>query len=287
MTADTITRAEVITRAVGLPSFPSVVTEILASLDDPEANLKVLTNFIAHDPVIAARVLSFANRAAERTRKSSAVRDIYTATSLIGMSHVREITLVSSMSDFVNSVGQESFPSSYWEHSVAVGICAQEVAIHIEAPIVSDTALIAGLLHDIGQLWLYRFYSERFAVARKQALIQSLGIEIVEREAFCVDHSQIGAWLAEHWELPKSICSAIRHHHQPDSALSDLLVPVVSIAEVISSALDLTGRPENRVTYLSKAACTAIGLTFDNDIQPLFGRIEARSKYANALFASH
>ncbi|MDD2744196.1 MAG: hypothetical protein PHV02_18190, partial [Rhodocyclaceae bacterium] len=58
----------------------------------------------------------------------------------------------------------------------------------------------------------------------------------------------------------------------------------VSIAEVLSNALDLAGRADNHVTQISSAACEALGLVFDANIQPLFGRIEARSKYANALF---
>ena len=282
-----LTQDEVRTRAVGLPSFPLIVSEILASLDDPDANLNVLTDLIVRDPVIAARVLSFANRAAGRTRSNTGVRDIYTATSLIGMSQVREIALVSSLGNFINANLPGGMPTSYWEHSVAVGICAQELAQHVTAPVSSDTALIAGLLHDIGQLWLYRFQADIFSVVRKQALVGAVNIVSAEREQFGVGHPQIGAWLAEHWALPPAIGAAILHHHKPDGLLSELLVPVVSLAEVLSNALDLTGRVENRVTQLSSLACTTLGLTFDGSIQPLLGRIEARSRYANAVFATH
>ena len=40
------------------------------------------------------------------------------------------------------------------------------------------------------------------------------------------------------------------------------------------------------ISYLGwvSAQIKALGLVFDANIQPLFGRIEARSKYANALF---
>lgn len=279
-----LTRSEILTRTAGLPAFPVVVNKILSSLEDPEANLNVLADFIGYDPVIAARVLSFANRAADRTRNIASVRDIYTATSLIGMSHVREIVLVSSLGQFVNEKAMGQLPSAYWQHSVAVAVCAQEFALYITAPVVSDLALIAGLLHDVGQLWLYRFYPAEFEQARALSVDQDIGIDVAEREIFGLDHSEIGAWLAEYWGLPMGIATAIRYHHQPDVALDDLIVPVVSVAEVLSNALDLAGRSENRVTQISSAACKALGLVFDADIQSLFGRIEARSKYANALF---
>lgn len=284
MSISALTRAEVISRTAGLPAFPLVVNEILSSLEDPESNLNVLADFIGHDPVITARVLSFANRAADRTRNIASVRDIYTATSLIGMSHVREIVLVSSLGQFANDKAMGQLPSAYWQHSVAVAVCAQELALHITAPIASDLALIAGLLHDVGQLWLYRFYPAEFEQARALSVEKVLGIDVAEREVFGHDHSEIGAWLAEYWGLPRGIAAAIRYHHQPDTALDDLIVPVVSVAEVLSNALDLAGRSENRVTQISSAACKALGLVFDADIQSLFGRIEARSKYANVLF---
>ncbi|MDP3540431.1 MAG: HDOD domain-containing protein [Azonexus sp.] len=281
-----ITRDEVISHATGLPSFPRIVTEILASLDDPETNLNVLSDYITHDPLIAARVLSFANRAAERTRSMGTVRDIYTATSLIGMGRIREIALVSSLGHFIDTCLPEGTPASYWHHSVAVGICAQELAIHIDASMSSDSALIAGLLHDIGQLWFYRFHREAYKPAKNKALTEAIGIETVEREQFSTDHSQVGAWLAENWGLPPSINAAIAHHHAPDAALDDLLVPVVGIAEVLSNALDLTSRAENQVTQVSTGACKRLGLVFDSGIQPLFGRIEARSRHANSMFSN-
>lgn len=281
-----ITQDEVISHATGLPSFPRIVTEILASLDDPETNLNVLSDYITHDPLIAARVLSFANRAAERTRSIGTVRDIYTATSLIGMGRIREIALVSSLGYFIDTCLPEGTPASYWQHSVAVGVCAQELAMHIDASMSSDSALIAGLLHDIGQLWFYRFHKDAYQLVRHEAHSQAIGIETVQRKQFSVDHSQVGAWLAEHWALPAGISAAIAHHHAPDAALDDLLVPVVGIAEVLSHALDLTERAENQVTQVSTAACKRLGLIFDSGIQPLFGRIEARSRHANSMFSN-
>lgn len=285
MTALKITRDDILASTSGLPAFPRVVIEILASLDDPDANLNVLTNFIAHDPLIAARVLSLANRASEGAHNARAVRDIYTATSMIGMSRIREIALVSSLGRLVNDPAFAGLPAAYWQHSVAVGVCAQELALHITAQISSDSALIAGLLHDIGQLWLFRFHRQAFEAAKNNVLCDGLSIEEAEQTRFATNHSQIGAWLAEHWGLPSGIAAAIRHHHQPDSALSEMLVPVVAIAEVLCSALDLAGRKENRVTHLSTGACATLGLVFNAEIQPLFGRIEARSKYAITLFA--
>lgn len=282
MAARLLTQDEVIERSSMLPGFPRIIAEILATLDDPETNLKVLVGHISHDPVIAARVLSLANRAATGTRRQPPIHDIFTATSLIGMGSVREMALISSTASFVDDIAPDDPSPMLWSHSVAVGVCSEELALYTSAP--PSVALIAGLLHDIGQLWLYRFYADSFNAAWQQALNHNIGIEEAERARFGVDHSTIGAWLTDHWSLSADIGAAIRYHHDPESALDEPLVPLVHVAEVLSNALDLTDRDENRVTAISSAACLKLGLVWDADIRPLFGRMEARSRHANAFF---
>ena len=281
-----LTREEVIAHSQSLPSFPRFVTAILAALDDPDGSLAVLADCVIRDPVITARVLSAANTASARTRGRAEVADIYTATSLIGMSRVREITLISSLGTFVNGLAVEGMPSTFWQHCVAVGVCCEELAQHITLPVSSDAALIAGLLHDIGQLWFHSFNPLAYRACWQQALTQSIAMDVLEREQFGIDHATLGAWLAEHWALPGSIVAAIGGHHVPDAALNLPLVPLVHVAEVLSNALDLTGREENRVNHLSSAACQQLGLVWDERIRPLFGRMEARSRHANAFFSA-
>ena len=284
MSQPILTRDLVIERSKELPAFPRVISEILAALDDVDACLKILTGHIERDPVITARVLGLANRAAANTRRQSSVKDVYTATSLIGLGRVREIAEFSAIQGFVDAIAPGGRGSTFWGHSVAVGVCAVELAMHIKVPISPDTALVAGLLHDIGQLWLYRFDPESYRSVWDAALAHSIGIEEAERERFGTDHSTIGAWLGEHWSLTAPIVAAIRSHHAPDSASNENLVPLIHVAEVLSNALDLTGRSENRVTALSGAACRQLGVQFNDEIRPLFGRMEARSRYANSFF---
>jgi putative nucleotidyltransferase with HDIG domain len=283
--AVSISREQVLARAGELPGFPRLVGAILTSIDDPEANLNDLAGLIERDPAIAARVLAFANTAAEHTRRASAIRDLYTATSLIGLGHVRQIALIGACLDFFDACGASDQAAHFSQHSVAVGICAEELALHIAAPISASNALVAGLLHDIGQLWLFRFHPAAECNAWDLALGHAEGIEETERRTFGIDHAAIGGWLAAHWGLSPALVDAIRHHHACDGTLDQVLTPVIHIAEVLSNALDLAGRKENRVVRLSAAACQKIGLTWRADARNLFGRIDARSRHATTFFA--
>lgn len=276
-------RDTVLSLSKELPVFPKVVHEILSTIDDPESNLKVLAGYIQHDPVVSARVICMANAAASQRGGDGCINNVFAATSMIGMARVRELALMSALNRFVKAINVES-DHSFWEHSVIVGVCSEELANTCDLKVSSAEALIAGLLHDVGQLWLMRFQRQQSGAAWMAALQNNIDIERAECHRFGVGHPLIGAWLAESWQLPMSIINAIRGHHAPEGEVPDRLAAVVHIAEVLSNGLDLTSREENRVTYISEAACTCLGIRWDSNIRLLFGRMEGRARHATRFF---
>jgi putative nucleotidyltransferase with HDIG domain len=277
--------------SLSLPSFPRVLKDILDTLDDPDANFHVLTRAISLDPLIGARVLWVANTAAVRGRRESAVTDIATATSLAGVTRVRHIAIISSLSTFAAGV-RHKLPTAFWPHSVSAGVCCEELAQQVDVPVSSSSALVAGLLHDIGQLWLSHFDVDRLASCWQDAQARNLPIEAAEVECFSVSHANIGAWMADMWGLPDDIVAAIAGHHHPSavnigasSPAKQHLVDLIHIGEVLANALDLAGRSHNRVHNLSGPACERLGLAWHDGSHLLFGRVEARSRHANSVFA--
>ncbi len=252
-------------------------------LDDPDANIHRLVTHIQRDPVLAGRVFSQANAAATRTRHDANVRDLYSATSLIGLTALRQTVILTSLAGFLRGALPSGLSPAFWEHAAATGIGAQQVAAHANLP--SDSALIAGLLHDIGQLWLYRFEPEAFSEVWRQVRARTVTIIDAERAQFGVDHTEVGFWLAESWGLPPAVCAAIRRHHSPDKALDEPLVAVVHIAEVLSNALDL-GSGDARVPYLSEKVCEQLKLSWDESVEAMFGRIDAVSHFVAHYFTA-
>ena len=278
-----LTQARVLELADSLPSFPQVVLDILSSLDDENSGLRTLASHVERDPVITAQIFSLVHSAAHHSKAQSAPRDAYTAISLIGLANVRKIVLAHSTINFLNDLPKTPHRSYFWEHSVAVGVCAQELAHNYLNS--SDYALIAGLLHDVGQLWIATFYPQE-CQAIYHAIINQ-GISIIDAERAVLhgfDHAMIGEILALHWGLPSSLAAAIRYHHAPEAGLPDPLVAVTHVAEVISNALDLTRRKDNQVCVLSELACQQLGIDWEDDMSRLFGEIEARTEYACTVF---
>lgn len=274
---------EILSKATQLPAFPSVVSHILQTIDDDNATLGDLVKYVERDPVITAKVVAAASAVGLRGHHAVHLGDVYTATSMIGLSRLRELVLQTSLAQFVNKNGAHHF----WQHSVAVGVCAQELARYTagHSQVQLDYAWVAGLLHDIGHLWLSRFYPLQFQIALQTADAGLMPLIEAEQFHFGLDHTQIGRVVAEHWKLPGSLVAAIAQHHVPDKGLTDKLVAVTHVAEVLANVLNLGHRQGNQVAYVSPAACALLHLDFADDMQHLFGRIEARTEYAIEVFA--
>jgi HD-like signal output (HDOD) protein len=279
-----LSQDEIIERASLLPAFPKVVADILATIDDDNATVSALIELVESDPVITARVLSLANSAAKSGSWRKGLRDMHVAVSLIGLSRLRQIVVSLSLADFAR---ETRVHRGYWDHSVAVGVASQELArlrtLQDSSLVSVDYALVAGLLHDLGFLWMARFYPLEYQMAR-QAMAQPGESNLdIERHYFGVDHCEIGRVLASGWGLPSSIIEAIAGHHQPDHA-SGRLVAIVHVAEILAVALGMGMNGHQQLMNLSDAACIAAGLDWQDDLNPLFGRIEARSRHLGRIF---
>jgi putative nucleotidyltransferase with HDIG domain len=278
-----ITRDQVCSLNNALPAFPRVVEQIMEALDDPHSGLEELAACIEHDPAIVGHVMALANRA-NVSRDGGPVNDVFTAISLVGLARVREVAMLVSTGNFLKGWAPTQDIQEFWGHCISVAVCGVELAHSSEAEIGVDRSLLAGLLHDVGQLWLLRFKASEYAQVKDLALAQRMDIEDAERQHFGVDHGEIGGWLAESWGLSQGIVQAIAHHHAPDAwAAGEPLVAVVHLSEVLCSALDLTNNSAHRVKSVSAASCRVLGLTWGPESHTLFGRIEARSKHAHTL----
>lgn len=277
---------EIIERANLLPAFPKVVADLLAKIDDDNATVSALIELVESDPVVTARVLSVANSAAKGGSWRKGLRDMHVAVSLIGLSRLRQIVISLSLADFAR---ETPVSRGYWDHSVAVAVAAQELArlrpLQESLLVSIDYALVAGLLHDIGFLWMARFYPLEFQMARHASEQGSESTVEIERHYLGVDHCHIGRVLAAGWGLPSSIVEAISGHHQPNPA-SGRLVAIVHVAEILAVALRLGVCDHNHLMNLSDSACIAAGLDWADDLNPLFGMIEARSRHLSRIFQS-
>ncbi|MDR2688776.1 MAG: HDOD domain-containing protein [Azoarcus sp.] len=262
-----------------LPAFPPLIAELIGLLDDDEVNMVTLARKVERDPVLTGRILYAANGLLRLDYRADA-RDVYTAASYIGFARIRDIVFAASIANYINKFKHNP---SFWKHCLTAGIAAQELARNTN--VHPSHALIAGLLHDIGWLWMFYFHPFESQQVRLRLEVHNEPVLDVEHSMFGVNHCIIGQQIAQYWKLPQEIVAAIAHHHIPsETAANDALTAITHLAENIVNALDIPCRDDNQVQYVSATACRTLGIDRVEDFFPILGSIEARCKYLTILF---
>lgn len=104
-----------------------------------------------------------------------------------------------------------------WRHDVAAAVVTEMIPIVTRRAIVPE-AFTASLLHDIGRVIMYQQVAPktmRMIEAARRAGESSVE---AERTIFGADHGEIGALVAQAWNLPESLVHAIRVHEEPGEA---------------------------------------------------------------------
>jgi HD-like signal output (HDOD) protein len=199
-----------------LPTVPTIAAEILRVTREDNMSVRQMIPIIEKDPPLALKILKIANSAYYGLK--SPVETLRHAIVVIGMEELSHLVLSFTVLKllFGREMGDPWLDwNRLWEHSAACGHVAQLLAKRLNLNVTGNPYSL-GLLHDIGKLVLYRIDPLKYVKAVELAEKNKAASWEVEQEVFGITHADAGRWLAEKWELPKTIISAIGYHHQPD-----------------------------------------------------------------------
>lgn len=257
--------------ANALPTLPQVVTHILKTLNDDNADADSLVQQLNTDPVIIARLLAAANSSAFGL--SSQVSTTRQAILVLGLETVRTITLATALIEHFGRFTSAFDSRLLWRHSLGVATCARTLAERIGYN--PESAFSAGLLHDIGQLLMVAVAPDACAEVRIRMRQFDEPVIDAEQAIFGYDHAAAGSALARLWKLPNDIIAGINAHHTPDSGDDGEIGDLIHIAEVLSHALDLGEAEQNRVPHVAEIAQLRLGIDWTS-LSTRFPEIEAR-----------
>jgi len=103
--------------------------------------------------------------------------------------------------------------TALWRNAVGGAIAAETLATRIDgAP--PAACYVGALLRDIGKLAIETALGHE-AIERVPDSDGHTPFVANERQTLGLDHAELGAAMAEQWELPEAIVEAIRFHHEP------------------------------------------------------------------------
>lgn len=217
---------------ISLPTLPTVAAQLFELVDDEKYQGEALEQIISGDPVLTARLLKMINA------KGESVTGIHSAISKLGFEQAKDISMEASMSRVFQLKNSKVDLQKFWDHCSAVGIVARIVAQEYEPNLAAD-AFTAGLVHDIGKNVLLQYMGNEFERAIALSKNRHCELHLAEKELLGLDHGQIGALLAENWQLPRSISEVIQYHHDlPRAEINKPLVALVSFADILCRILN-------------------------------------------------
>lgn len=241
----TLDAAALITQAPQLGSPPAVYQRLVEVLDDPRSGGHEVAAVIGQDPSLTARLLRLANSAYFSFDRP--VDSVHQAVTFIGLTHVRDIALATSVTSAFRDVPADLIDlEEFWRHSLAVGICARMLAgIRKESNV--ERFFVAGMLHDVGRLVLYVSAADAARAILEHAKDRECLLYEAEMELVGLDHGTIGGALMEQWNMPASLAECVALHHRPQEALSyPVETATIHLADLVANALRL-GRSGERM----------------------------------------
>lgn len=204
-----------ITSLDDIPSIPTLYTEIVEKLQQPETTLEDIGRLIARDPAMTAKMLKLTNSAFFGLRRE--VVDIADAVAYLGVDIVVSLVLVFHVFSLYEGCRLEGFSiDALWTHSLDVASKARAIAMTEGASAqMVNAACVSGLLHDVGKLILAANAPKDYQqVLHESAPNAARPIE-VEGRILGATHADVGGYLLGLWGLPVPVVEAITLHHNP------------------------------------------------------------------------
>lgn len=199
-----------------LVSPPDVCLKINCLLADERAGVEDLAAVVIRDTSLTARVLKLVN--SPFYGLGSRVDTVSRAVMVLGFDELQKIVCaLCAVETFSRLSSTLTNMNAFWRHAVYAGLTAQAIARRARV-LHPERLFVAGVLHDIGTLVVNRRFPELAGAIIAQSAGDEDQLYCSEQVQLGFDHAQLGALMLESWQLPATICDAIRWHHEPASA---------------------------------------------------------------------
>jgi putative nucleotidyltransferase with HDIG domain len=244
----------------GLPVFPATHAEIMKLAKSENATSEALAEQIKMDPSLLATILKLVNSAYYGLRKK--VDSLKVAVSLLGFEEIANLVMSAqvfqNLGGYKNKLGLDL--KAFWRHSVGTGFVARSVAKKLQTE--SETAFLAGMLHDLGKVVLDRFFPDYYIQVMNLVKGGEMSIGQAEEEILGLTHAEVGGQLASEWKFSENLQNVIMYHHAPESARRyQRLVGLVHLADAICRTLQFGSGGDMLAPQIDSAVMDRFALT--------------------------
>ena len=260
-----------------LPAMSRTVSDLLAEMNKDDPSPKRVAELIARDPALTTRVLRLSNSAFFRVSRQ--IGSAEEAVALLGMTHVRSLVMAAALgSSFKNVPGVDMV--QFWRYSLRVADISRSLASLLRQN--EGNAFTAGLVHAIGDLIMHIAMPDVIGPIDMGTPPLDLRRADAERMVLGYTYAEVGAGMAEKWQFPTSIVSALKHQTAPfEGEVYDALGGVLHLASWRARAEEIQLDERGLVATFPDM----IGLSLGLDLDSVLGKDPTEWSFSSALTA--
>ncbi len=188
---------------ITLPTLPEVALRIRESVESEDTSADQISEMVANDASLSARLLQVANSPLYRGR--IVIDSIQMAVTRLGTKLIRTLITSLAMKQIYQTTSDimDFHLRSAWEHSVNIASFSRALSTmlpHLQA----EQAMLAGLVHNIGSLPVIAM-AENY-----QELIED---EVKLKQIIDSVSPIIGQSILNEWGFPESMCIIPKNYH--------------------------------------------------------------------------
>ena len=260
-----------------LPAMPRAVSDLLTEMNKEEPSPRRVGDLIGRDPALTTRVLRLSNSAFFRVSRKVGNAD--EAVALLGLTHVRSLVMAAALgASFKNVPGIDL--KQFWRYSLRSAEIARSLAGLLHQN--EGNAFTAGLIHGIGILVMHIAMPDEMVPVDMASPPLDLQRASAEMAAFGYSYAEVGAGMAEKWQFPPEMVSALANQVNPfEGEAYDPLAGLLHLASWRARAEELQLDSQGLVATFPDM----VGLTLGLDLDSVLGKDPSEWSFSQALGA--
>jgi HD-like signal output (HDOD) protein len=232
---------------VQLPSFPDVSARVQRALGDENASVEHVVRIVGSEPILASRVITLANSVAMNPA-GTPINELRTAVARLGFDNLRSTAITFAMTQLRRAADYRDIEkplSALWQRSVHMAALCFVIARHT-GRINADMALLAGLVHGVGKVYILASARRYPALCADQMSYQALVRDW---------HGNVARGLLESWHFPEEIVAAV--HTFEDAERESRGASLADVLEVADLLIVHRDRPDELAACVQESKAAA------------------------------
>jgi HD-like signal output (HDOD) protein len=221
--------------AFDLQVFNPLALKLQQMLNGNNYSAEDLSKVILKDQALTSNVLRVANSAFYAGLKP--VKTIRSAIVRLGSKSIANLVMLVTQKQVYRSQGKPTqlLMNQLWGHALGAALAGRWLALRLGLKERAEEAFLAGLLHDIGKLFLMKVIGD---LQKSGSIHRGIPTSIIH-EVFEAMHCEQGELLMRHLNTPEIYCEVVARHHDAELSGGNVIVNLIRLADLTCQKLGI------------------------------------------------